>query len=195
MQQSTSRPECAPNDTACQTDGLDAPLAVGARLPLDVKITARGVAAPELRLESARPDILAVDGAEVRGEAPGWCSILVAGTDQVVLDFFTLSVAEPDRLEIYRLTDDGAPEASPLPTRIQLAPGDDVELTVKAFRGPTRLLGDLDALWTLDGAAVGTLLDAGKRASRRLRLKAPGTVDLRITSGAWARTLSVEVLP
>lgn len=33
MQQSTTRSDCAPNDTACQDDGLDAPLAMGARLP------------------------------------------------------------------------------------------------------------------------------------------------------------------
>lgn len=194
MQQSSARPECAPNDTACQNDGLDAPLAVGARLPLDVKITARGVAAPKLALEAARPDVLDVTGAEMFGRGAGWSSVLIAGDNGLVLDFFTISVVAPDRVEIYRLTDDGAPEAAPLPPKIQVTPGDDIELAVKAFSGATRLLGDLDATWTIDGA-VGTLMDSGRRASRRLRLKAAGNATLEIKTAGSTKALALEVLP
>ncbi|MBX3188905.1 MAG: hypothetical protein KF819_17935 [Labilithrix sp.] len=194
MQQSSARPDCAPNDTSCQLDGLDAPLAVGARLPLDVRITARGVAAPKIALEAARADVLEIRGAELVGKAPGFSSVLFSGEDGVVLDFVTLSVALPDRLELYRLTDDGAPEASPLPEKIQLAPGDDLELSIRAFSGATRLLGDLDAAWEVDGA-IGTLLDAGRRASRRLRVKTPGLGTLAITTGGSVKTLTIEVLP
>jgi hypothetical protein len=194
MQQSSASPECAPNDTSCQNDGLDAPLAIGARLPIDVKITARGVAAPKLLLEAARADVLDVTGAELFGRGPGWSSVLITGDNGLVLDFFTISVVAPDRLEIYRLTDDGAPEAAPLPAKIQITPGDDIELTVKAFNGATRLLGDLDATWALDNA-VGTLMDSGRRASRRLRVKAPGTASLEIKTGSSVKSLALEVLP
>lgn len=194
MQQSSARAECAPNDTACQNDGLDAPLAVGARLPVDVKITARGVAAPKLVLEAARADVLDVNGAELFGRGRGWSSVLVAGEDGVVLDFFTISVVVPDHLEIYRLTEDGAPEAAPLPAKIQVTPGDDIELSVKAFDGATRLLGDLDATWSLDNA-VGTLMDSGRRASRRLRVKAPGNATIEIKTSGSTKTLALEVLP
>lgn len=194
MQQTAARPDCAPNDTSCQSDGLDAPLAVGARLPLDIRLTARGTAAPKLLLEAARADVIGIEGAELIGKAPGFSSILVAGEDRLVLDFLTLSVAKPDRLELYRLTADGAPEASPLPSKIQIAPGDDIEVTLRAFSGATRLLGDLDGTWTLDGA-VGTLLDAGRRASRRLRVKAAGNATLAIETPNGTKSLALEVLP
>ena len=81
--------------------------------------------------------------------------------------------------EIYRLTDSGGVEASPLPSKIQLASGDDFEISVKAFSGATRLLGELDATWRLDQDIV-TILDTGRPASRRLRVKTPGTTKLRI---------------
>jgi hypothetical protein len=194
LQQSTTTTACAPNDTACQNDGLDGPLAVGARLPLDVRITARGEASPELAFEAARDDVIGVSGAELVGKAPGWSSVLIAGADHLVLDFLTLSVAMPDRFEIYRLTKDGAPEASPLPSKIQLAPGDDIELTIRAFSGATRLLGDLDCTWTVDGT-VGTLLDSGRRASRRLRVKQAGPATLAVKTATATKTLSLEVLP
>ncbi|MBS2016288.1 MAG: hypothetical protein JST00_25620 [Deltaproteobacteria bacterium] len=194
MQQTSVKPDCAPNDAACQSDGLDAPLAVGARLPLDVSVTARGVAAPKLVFEPARADVLDVTGAELFARAPGWSSVLVIGDGGLVIDFFTLSVVAPDRLEIYRLTDDGAPEASPLPARIQVTPGDDIEIAVKAFNGATRLLGDLDATWALDGA-VGTLMDQGRRASRRLRVKAVGNATLEVKTSSSTKTLALEVLP
>lgn len=194
LQQSTVAPQCAPNDTSCQNDGLDAPLAVGARLPLDVRLTARGAAAPKLVLEAARGDVIGIEDAELVGKAPGWSSVLISGDDHIVLDFLTLTVAQADRLEVYRLTTDGAPEAAPLPAKIQLTPGDDIELTIRAFSGATRLLGDLDATWTVDGA-VGTLLDSGRRASRRLRVKAAGTATVQIKTGVSTKTLALEVLP
>lgn len=194
MQQSTTRPDCAPDDTACQQDGLDAPLAVGARLELDVHLTARGVAAPKIALEAARDDVIAVDRATLVGKAPGWSSVMFVGPDGLVMDFVTLTVEPPERLALYRLTEGGGVEASPLPETIQLAPGDDLEIAVKAFSGPVRLLGELEATWTLD-APIATLLDSGRPASRRLRVKTPGTATLTIEAAGFEETLTLEVLP
>lgn len=194
MQQSTTTPECAPNDSACQDDGLDAPLAVGARLPLDVHVTARGVAAPKIALEAAREDVLAVDGATLMGRSPGWSSVMFVGTDGLVLDFVTLAVEPPERIELHRLAVEGGVDASPLPEKIQLAPGDDLELAVKAYSGPVRLLGELDATWRLE-PPIATVLDAGRPASRRLRVKTEGTATLTIEAAGLAKTLTVEVLP
>src|SRR5262245_25846106 len=71
MGQSSTTPDCAPSDTNCQEDGLDAPLAVGARLPVDVRITARGISAPKMTLEAARADVLSVEGGALVGKTPG----------------------------------------------------------------------------------------------------------------------------
>lgn len=196
LDQSQSRADCAPNDTACQADGLDAPVAVGARVPLDVKVTARGVAAPKIALEAARDDILGVERGELVGKAPGWSSVMMMTEDGLVLDFVTMAVEMPERLELYRLAEGGGVEPSPLPERIQLAPGDDVELTIKPWSGATRLLGELDATWTVSGdPGVATILDGGRRGSRRLRVKAPGAITLSAESLSLTKSITIEVLP
>jgi hypothetical protein len=184
LEQSTTRPDCAPEDAACQSDGLDAPVAIGARLPLDLHITARGVAAPKMILESARTSVLLVDGVTLIGKSPGWSSVVMLNEGGLVLDFLTMSVAAPDRVELYRLTDSGAAEAAPMPAKIQVAVGDDFEVSVKPWAGATRLLGNIDAVWTVSAPNVATLLDSGRPATRRLRVKAPGSLMLTIESPA-----------
>jgi hypothetical protein len=178
--QSSTRPDCAPEDSACQSDGLDAPLAIGARLPLDTRITARGVAAPKMTLESARTGVLGVEGVTLIGKSAGWSSVMMINEGGLVLDFVTMTVAAPDRMELYRLTDSGAVEAAPMPTKIQLAVGDDFEVSVKPWSGATRLLGNIDAVWTLSDPSIATLLDGGRPSSRRVRVKAVGSATLTI---------------
>lgn len=195
MGQSSTTASCAPNDTACQDDGLDAPLAVGARLPIDIRITAKGVSAPRMSFEAARADVLGVDGGALVGKAPGWSSVLFVNDDGLVMDFLTLNVMAAERIEVYRLTKDGGAEAAPLPGKIQLAEDDDFEIAVKAFSGATRLLGELDATWTLDVPDVATVLDTGRPASRRLRIKKPGTGALTIAAGGFSKVVTLEVLP
>jgi len=195
MGQSSTTPDCAPNDTACRDDGLDAPLAVGARLPLDVRITAKGVSAPKMTWEAARADVLSVESGALVGKGPGWSSVLFVNDDGLVMDFLTLNVTPAERVEVYRLTKEGGAEATPLPAKLQLAEGDDFEVAVKAFSGETRLLGELDATWTLDVPEVATVLDNGRPASRRLRIKKPGTGALSIVAGGFTKVVTLEVLP
>lgn len=195
MGQSSTTPDCAPEDTNCQDDGLDAPLAVGARLPIDVRITARGVSAPKMTLEPARSDVISVESGALVGKASGWSSVLFVNDEGLVMDFLTLNVTPAERVDVYRLTEGGGVEASPLPAKIQLAEGDDFEIAVKAFSGATRLLGELDAKWTLDVPDLATVLDTGRPASRRIRVKKPGTGTLTIEAGGFTKTISLEVLP
>lgn len=194
MGQSSATPDCAPNDSNCLEDGLDAPVAVGARLPVDVRITAKGVSSPKMTLEAARADVLSVEGGALVGKSPGWSSVLFVNDEGLVMDFLTLNVTPAERVEIYRLTESGGVEASPLPARIQLAAGDDFEIAVKAFSGATRLLGELDATWKLDQDIV-TILDTGRPASRRLRVKTPGTATLTIEAGGFTKSIALEALP
>jgi hypothetical protein len=193
LSQSTSRPSCAPEDVACQADGLDAPIAIGARVPLDVQVTARGVAAPKIALEPTRDDIIGVEKGELVAKSPGWSSVMITGDDGIILDFLTLHVARAERVELYRLTESGSVEATPMPDKIQVAVGDDFELSIKAFSGAVRLIGDLDATWTLDGN-VGSLLDSGRRGSRRVRVKNPGNASLKIEAAGFTKTIAIEVL-
>jgi hypothetical protein len=193
MGQSSTTPDCAPSDTNCLEDGLDAPVAVGARLPVDVRITAKGVSSPKMTLEAARSDVLSVEGGDLVGKSPGWSSVLFVNEDGLVMDFLTLNVTPAERVEVYRLTEAGGVEASPLPSKIQLAIGDDFEIALKAFSGATRLLGELDATWQLDQDIL-TILDTGRPASRRLRAKTAGTAKLTIEAGGFTKTIDLEVL-
>ena len=194
MGQSSATPDCAPNDSSCLEDGLDAPVAIGARLPIDVRVTAKGVSSPKMTLEAARSDVLSVEGGALVGKAPGWSSVLFVNDDGLVMDFLTLNVTPAERIEAYRLTESGGVEASPLPSKIQLAQGDDFEITVKAFTGATRLLGDLETAFALDQDIV-TVLDTGRPATRRFRVKATGTATLTIEAGGFTKTIDLEVLP
>lgn len=193
MGQSQTEPDCAPSDQACLESGLDAPLAVGARLPLDVRVTARGVAAPKIALETAREDVIGVDRGMLVGKAPGWSSVMFLSDDGLVLDFVTLSVEAPDRIDVFRSSEAGT-EPRPLPDKIQVAPGDDFEIGLRAFSGITRLLGDLEITWRVDSDIV-SLLDAGKPSSRRLRIKSAGTTTLTMQAAGFSKTVTLEVLP
>jgi hypothetical protein len=115
--------------------------------------------------------------------------------DGLVMDFITLHVSKPDRVDLYRLVEGGGGvEAAPLPNKIQLAPGDDFEVSVKAFIKDTRLLGELDSEWTLEGN-VGTILDSGRPASRRIRIKQVGEAKLKVKATSFEKEMTLEVLP
>jgi hypothetical protein len=188
--QSETSPECDPGDVSC---GLDGPIAVGARLPLQISITAPGVAASSIALESTKTNVLAVDGASVKGVKPGFATLTMLDKNAWVIDFLTVSVEEPDRIALFRRKDAGL-EPSPLPSRMQIAVGDDFEVSLQAFLGATRLLGDLEATWTVDGSSV-RMLDGGRPATRRFRAAAAGTSTINVQSANRAATLVLEVQP
>jgi len=188
--QSETSPECDPGDVSC---GLDGPIAVGARLPLNISITAPGVAASSITLESTKTNVLAIDGASVRGVTPGFATLAMLDKNAWVIDFLTLTVEAPDRVALFRRKEAGL-EPSELPSRMQIAVGDDFEASVLAFLGPTRLQGDLEATWTVDGTSV-RMLDGGRPATRRFRAFAVGTASVKVQTSAHTASLSLEVLP
>src|SRR5580700_9596164 len=75
MHQTTLGGQCAESDAACAKKHPLAPLAVGARFYPEV--APDGTAVPSLRLESAAPDIIAVDGDALVAHAPGASAVLI----------------------------------------------------------------------------------------------------------------------
>ncbi len=189
----TASAACAPSDQACAFAGLDAPLAVGAKLPLSVDVTAKGFSAPPLTLASANVRVFDVQGHTAIGKAPGFASLLVFTPETLVIDFVTLSVEKPTELRVHRMTKDGAVEALPMPTKIQLLVGDDVSFSVRPYFGERHLLGDIDATWSADDALV-KLVDSGTPAGHRVVARSSGTTTLHAAALGLEAKLTLEVL-
>jgi hypothetical protein len=181
------RPACSPGEPDCP--GFDAPLAVGSVQPLDLDVEAGGAAGLDLVLESALPEVAAVEGRQIVGKQAGMTAVLVSTQEGVVVDFVHVWTAEPTRLGIHELG--GAGEiVGPL----QLLVGDEIELMVAPYADDVRLVGLVEGEWTLDGDAA-QLLQNGVLGQRRLVARQPGSAELAVVAGDRSRTVPVEVLP
>ena len=190
--QTQASPQCAPSDLVCAVGGIDAPLATGASLPINVSITSQGSASPPLTFVSADPAIFTVSGVHIDGISPGVASLLVM-TGGSVVDFFHVWVQGADALRLHRHTAEGV-EVGDLPERVQLLIGDELFLSAEPYAGAQRLLGHTETAWTADAEIV-QLLEDGSRNRRRLVARAAGTTTLHVTALDQTATLDLEVLP
>src|SRR5206468_2665403 len=86
MHQATLMGQCSADDAACSRRHPFAPIAIGARFHPDVSTDIAGSTTPNLHLESAAPDVLAVsvlrdgsaDRRRLRARAPGKATLTVA---------------------------------------------------------------------------------------------------------------------
>jgi hypothetical protein len=181
------RPACSPGEPDCP--GFDAPLAVGAVQPLDLDVEAAGAAGLDLVLESALPEVAAVEGRQIVGKQPGMTAVLASTREGVVVDFVHVWTAEPTRLGIHELGGGGE-----IVGPIELLVGDEIELLVAPYAEDVRLVGLVEGEWSLDGNAV-QLLQNGVLGQRRLVARQPGSAALAVVAGERSQTVPVEVLP
>ncbi len=191
--QTQASPECPPSDLVCAVAGIDAPIARGATLPINVSVTSEGSAAPPLSFVSANPGVFKVDVDRIHGTGPGVASLLVTTTGDLVVDFLNVFVAEAESMRLHRLGASGL-ETGALPPAMQMLPGDELTLVLAPHAGAQRLLGDVDATWDADGAVV-KLLDEGIPGSRRLVATAPGKTTLTAEALGITAQVTLEVVP
>ncbi|AKT40771.1 hypothetical protein [Chondromyces crocatus] len=190
--QTQASPQCAPTDLVCAVGGIDAPVATGASLPIDVSVTSKGSASPPLTFASADPTVFTVSGVHVDGIAPGVASLLVL-TGGTVLDFFHVWVQTPDAIRLHRHTYEGV-EVGDLPGRVQLLVGDELGISAQPYAGPQRLLGEAVSTWRADPEVVQVLED-GMRNRRRLVARGAGITTVEVEALGLTTTLELEVLP
>lgn len=190
--QVAASPECASSDLVCAISGLDAPIALGATLPVDVRVTAMGSAAPPLALSSGNPAVLAVDGNRITGAGRGIAALLAIAPDGRVVDFLHLFVAQPDSLELRRKTPEGVATTA-MPSRMQLLVGDEMGLVATPALATVRLLGEIEAAWSVEGESV-SLLDEGIPNQRRLVAREAGIATVRVEAIDLATEIELEVL-
>jgi len=191
--QTQASPECPPSDLVCAVAGIDAPIARGATLPINVSVTSEGSAAPPLSFVSANPGVFTVDVDRIHGQGPGVASLLVTTTGDLVVDFLNVFVAEAESMRLHRVGASGL-ETSTLPPAMQMLVGDDLTLVLAPHAGAQRLLGDVDATWNADTATV-KLLDEGMPGSRRVIAASPGKTTLTAEALGITAQVELEVVP
>ena len=168
---------CAENDAACSRRHPLAPIAVGARFLPEVSAEIAGTSAPNLRLESAAPDVIAVEGSALVAKRPGAAAVLISTDDGSVVDFIHVWAAPATQITL------------------ALAVGEDVTLVPALWNGAQRLAGDADAAWTASSAAPIALLRDGSLERRRIRARAPGKSKVDVALGETKTSIDVEVVP
>jgi hypothetical protein len=186
-------PECGPSDLTCVVEGLEAPLAVGATLPVRVDLALQGSAAPPLTLETVDPAVFTVAGDRLTGMGAGTSALLVLAPERRVLDFLHVWVAAPAEAALQRWTDDGR-ALGEIEGALQLFVGDELILSPVLFSGLQRLSGSAPASWTADAALL-AMADAGIAGRRRFVARQPGKTRIEAQVLGLSAAIEVEVLP
>lgn len=158
---------------------LAAPVAVGARITPDVRVTTPGAAAPVHDLLSVRPDILEARGHELVGRAPGVTAVLIREPGGSVIDLLHVWVARPSHLIVHRVTPDGD-DLGELRDELDLLVGDAVLLSPRVHAGPQRLIGSAEAEWRVDPPGAAVVLRDGVVERRRVVAREAGSATLSI---------------
>jgi hypothetical protein len=189
MRQATLVGQCAEGDVACSRRHPQAPIAVGTRFYPEVSASIDGSSTPNLVLESAAPDILAVEGGALVARRPGTSAVLITTDDASVVDFVHVWVAPVTKLTLMRRDGDRVDGA------IGLTVGEDLTITPALWNGAQRLSGAGDVTWTVSSEGVVSVLRDGSPDRRRLRARAPGRATVTAGLGDAAASVDVEVVP
>lgn len=188
---------CGEEQTDCQRDGIDRPIAVGTSLPLTLAPTVAGGTSPALRLEPVDENVAVVDAAVVVATGPGVTAILARVPDGDVIDLTHVWVDEAERLTLHAVRD-GVVDERPLEDRLDVLSSETRELsfTFKLWSQGRELMGDCTTSWTLDADEGFVLMNEGDARERRLLLPetGTGTATLTLATLAFSHTLTVEVV-
>jgi hypothetical protein len=186
--------DCPSEDLSCVAQGLDGPLAVGATARINVVLAFQGAATPPTRLVSSHPEILTVDGDNVRGTANGNVTLLMMLNDEdTVIDFMHVWVSDTDRIALSIFTPDGR-ELGEVVTGAELLTGEDLVLDATLYARGQKLLGHSEATFEADSDVV-TLLREPTSGRTRVVARKPGQATVTVTASGLATSLSVEVKP
>jgi len=189
MRQATLVGQCGADDAACSRKAPLAPLAIGSRFYPEVSTEIAGTSTPNLRLESAEPGVLDVDGGALVAKQPGSSAVLISTDDGSVVDFVHVWVAPVTDISLARRDGDRIRGA------IGLAVGEDVTLVPSLFNGAQKLAGAPDAEWTVSDPGTLSVLRDGSSDRRRLRARAPGKTTVTVAIGDAKTSIDVEVVP
>lgn len=188
MRQATLVGQCSADDVACSRRQPQAPLAIGTRFHPEVSTELAGTTTPNLILESASPEIVAVEDGALVARKQGASAVLISTDDGSVVDFVHVWVAPVTKITLARRDGDR------IGTAVGLAVGEDITIQPTLWNGAQRLSGDGDAVWTVSNAAAITVLRDGSSDRRRLRARAPGKTTVTVAQGESQTSIEIEVV-
>jgi hypothetical protein len=189
MQQATLVGQCSKDDAACSRKAPLAPLAIGSRFYPELSTEIAGTTTPNLRLDSAAPGVVSVDGGALIAKSEGTSAIMISTDDGSIVDFVHVWVAPVTSISLARR------DGERLTGSLGLTVGEDVTLVPALFNGAQKLAGDPDAQWSVDNDAALVVLRDGSTDRRRLRARAPGKSKVTVALGAATTSIEVEVVP
>ncbi len=183
--------QCAADDQACSRRHPVAPIAIGARFHPEVSSDAAGSTTPNLVLDSAVPDIIAVEDGALVAKRAGTSAVLITTDDGSVVDFIHVWAAPVTKITLGRRDGDRIGSA------IGLAVGEDITLQPALWNGAQRLSGEGEVAWTSNGGDQGpiSILRDGSTDRRRLRARAPGKATITVALGEATTSVEIEVVP
>lgn len=193
--------QCAAGDVACSRRHPQAPIAIGTHFHPDVSTELSGNTTPNLRLESAAPEVIAVEDGALVARKAGASAVLISTDDGSIVDFVHVWVAPVTKITLARRDGDR------IAGSIALAVGEDVTLVPALWNGAQRLSGDGEAQWTASASLTRStsqrtttsepiaILRDGSADRRRLRARAPGKTTITVALGEVKTTVDVEVVP
>jgi hypothetical protein len=186
-------PGCGAGDN-CPSLAFDAPIAVGASLPLDIDLSLKGGGAPPLTLVSGNESVFRAEGLTLTGVGPGVASVLITSEEDVVLDFTAIWVQQPTGLALQRRAADGT-ALGDVPAKLGLSKGDSVLVSVSAVSSSKQALaGTAPADWKADTDAVSIETDVPD-GQARLVAHAAGKATITVSALGLQRAFEVEVAP
>lgn len=188
MHQATLAGQCAADDVACARRHPLAPLAIGTHFYPDVSAEIAGTSTPTLRLESAAPDVVAVEDGVLVARKAGASAVLISTDDGSVVDFVHIWVAPVTKITLARRDGDRIGGA------IGLAVGEDITIQPTLWNGAQRLSGDGDATWSVSSEGTLSVLRDGSSDRRRLRARAPGKTTVTVALGDTKAAVEIEVV-
>lgn len=188
-----SRPQCGALGVACVGQKLDAPIALGGSLELDVRYQIAGTSGPPTVLAAADPAVLRVDGAKVTGISAGASAVMFLGPDSRALDFLHLWVQPATELRIIRYHQGGTPLGR-VQGKVHLLVRDELLVSVEPFANGQPLAGNFELTRTLQGTSVAILPDAVS-GWWRVVARAPGVTQVRFGALGLVQDWTVEVEP
>ena len=181
--------QCNPNDATCSKRHPQAPIAVGTHFRPEVEVDLAGTSIPNLRLESAAPDVIGVDDGTLLAKQPGTSAVLISTDDGSIVDFVHVWAATATKITLARRDGERVVNAIAMPV------GEDLTLVPTLWSGAQRLAGDAEVVWSTTSEGPLAVMRDGSPERRRLRARAPGKTTLTVALGDTKTSIDVEVIP
>jgi len=188
-----ARPQCGALNQACVGQKLDAPIALGSTLELDVRYQIAGTSGPPTVLEAADPAVLVIDGSSLKAVGAGASAVLFLGPDKAVLDFLHLWVEPPTELRIMRYSSAGT-LLGRVQSAVKLLVHDELLISVEPFAKGQPLIGSFKMESNVAGNSVAIVPDSVS-GWHRVVARSPGPSQIKITALGLSTDWTIEVQP